>query len=388
MLKIQNEKLKNAIITCISYHSFFSEILLSANIIESKNIKTAAVNFTEKGINLYYNKEFFDSLTQPEVNFIIFHEVYHVLSNHGDRAIFKGYNHKTANIAADMIINTDIKNNYCNSLYINYIQVPSVKDENGVSVEKGWTVPEEYKGPHIMEPLYEWLIEHNYIKNSNNYTLGDGNSPIDEHILDTIPKEMKDDIVKDLIERAKSRGNINSTMEETLKRLRPNTKNYIRIIKTAIDVLGSSKKSWTWQRMSKKDDVHKGYKKQKKAFNLILDVSGSMHGSIERGLSYIFKSGYEVNMFQVDTEVQCNYKIKTKNQLQRMTIKGCGGTILQPAIDMVVEKSNNLSTIIITDGYTDTLDVSKLHNHVLVLSVERECPIYGKSKVKQIIVEK
>ena len=71
-----------------------------------------------------------------------------------------------------------------------------------------------------------------------------------------------------------------------------------------------------------------------------------------------------------------------------MKIKGLGGTIIQPAIDLVADKFNNFSTILLTDGETDDLNVSKLKNKLLVLSVNREVNFIGNKHVEQIIIKR
>jgi predicted metal-dependent peptidase len=46
-----------------------------------------------------------------------------------------------------------------------------------------------------------------------------------------------------------------------------------------------------------------------------------------------------------------------------MQISGLGGTEIQPAIDYIADpknKLNTLNTIILTDGYTDSLNFSKI----------------------------
>jgi len=79
MLTLNNEKLNNAGYYLINNHNFWSEIFLSCNIHNSSVIPTAGVNFTEKGMNLVYNNDFIDELSQAEVNFVIMHEVYHLI---------------------------------------------------------------------------------------------------------------------------------------------------------------------------------------------------------------------------------------------------------------------------------------------------------------------
>ena len=59
-------------------------------------------------------------------------------------------------------------------------------------------------------------------------------------------------------------------------------------------------------------------------------------------------------------------------------MKGFGGTILQPAIDYIGEKKQQPRPLVImTDGYTDHLDVSKIRDKVVVLTTGVNPPISG-----------
>ena len=71
-----------------------------------------------------------------------------------------------------------------------------------------------------------------------------------------------------------------------------------------------------------------------------------------------------------------------------MIIKGLGGTVLQPGIDYISDNYNLYNTVILTDGYTDSLDLSEL-NKVLIISTDSNCPIKNKpkKKLKQIIIK-
>ena len=61
---------------------------------------------------------------------------------------------------------------------------------------------------------------------------------------------------------------------------------------------------------------------------------------------------------------------------------------MQKGIDHVVDNFNQFNTVLLTDGYTDTLNLSKLKGKLLIISVGVKVPI-GKTngKVKQILVD-
>jgi predicted metal-dependent peptidase len=131
----------------------------------------------------------------------------------------------------------------------------------------------------------------------------------------------------------------------------------------------------------------KGNSRVNNIINVILDTSGSMGGYYEKALSYIFQDECISNVVQVDTQVYDTGLVKSKQALQRMRIKGGGGTMLQPAIELVKEKYNKYNTVILTDGCTDTLNFDGVRGKVVILSVDQKTPIgTTNGKVKNIVV--
>jgi predicted metal-dependent peptidase len=133
----------------------------------------------------------------------------------------------------------------------------------------------------------------------------------------------------------------------------------------------------------------KGNRKVKTKINCILDTSGSMGGTFEKVLSYVYRNDIEINLIEADTEVKWIENIKNKRKLESIKILGLGGTVLQPAIDYVVENFNEFNTVVLTDGYCDSLDLSRVKGKVLMVSIGTKVPITrSNGKVKQIMVEK
>jgi predicted metal-dependent peptidase len=113
-----------------------------------------------------------------------------------------------------------------------------------------------------------------------------------------------------------------------------------------------------------------------------------MGNTFERVLSYIYRNDIEVNLIEGDTEVKWVQNIKSKRNLESIPIHGMGGTILTPSVEYTVKHFNEYNTLILTDGYCDSLDLSKLKGNVLIISIGTECPIAkSNGKVKQICVD-
>ena len=213
---------------------------------------------------------------------------------------------------------------------------------------------------------------------------------LDQHLGDEVPEEMRESMVKDAMDRLSARGLSGGNIEQTLGKLRKQRKDYLKYIKRAVsNVMFGTTKTRTIVKPNRRGIFGvKGNKKIKNKINCILDTSGSMGGTFERVLSYIYRNDIEVNLIEADTEVKWVENIKSKKKLESIKIAGLGGTCLQPAINYVSDNFNQYNTLVITDGYCDTLDISKLTGNVLIISIGVDVPI-GKSngKLKQIKVD-
>jgi len=215
---------------------------------------------------------------------------------------------------------------------------------------------------------------------------------LDKHIGDDVPEEMREGMVKDVMERLAARGLSGGNVEQTLNKLQKKRKDYLKEIKRAVSnmIFGTVKERTIVKPNRKGVSGLKGSRKVKTKINVGLDTSGSMggQGTFEKVLSYVYRNDIEINFMESDTQVNWVQNIKSRRQLESIPIKGLGGTCLQPMIDHIVENFNDFNSVLLTDGYTDTLDFSKVKGKVLIISVGVKCPIStSNGKVKQIVIE-
>jgi len=213
---------------------------------------------------------------------------------------------------------------------------------------------------------------------------------LDTHIDDEVPPEMKREVVEGVMQTLKNRGLSSGEVESILNKLRKTRKDYLKEIKRSMSshVFGTKKQKTIVRPNRRGIQGLKGHKKYRTEINVILDTSGSMGGEFERVLSYVFQNDIEINLIQIDAQVQDVIKIKDKKQLEKMRIRGLGGTFLQPGIDHMSNPKNkihNNNTVILTDGWTDSLNFKNVKTQTLILSTADYCPItYDNGKVKQI----
>jgi len=175
------------------------------------------------------------------------------------------------------------------------------------------------------------------------------------------------------MQRLKNRGLVSGEIEKILNKLRKSKQDYLKEIKRTIShhVFGTTKVKSITRPNRRGIEGIKGKKKHKNVINTILDTSGSMGGDFEAVLSYIFQNDIHINLIQIDTEVKMVEDIKNKRDLQKVQIRGLGGTVLQPAIDYVCDAKNKLNTyntVILTDGHTDHLNFVDYKHKTLILT--------------------
>ena len=217
---------------------------------------------------------------------------------------------------------------------------------------------------------------------------------LDKHMGDDVPEEMREAMVRDVMERLQARGLSAGNVETTLNKLRKKRKDYLKEIKRAVSnmIFGTVKQKTIVKPNRRQIAGLKGNRKVKTKINVILDTSGSMGGSgtFERVLSYVYRNDIEINLMESDTQVNWVENIKSKRKLETIPIKGLGGTCLNPAIDYIREHFNDFNNVILTDGYTDRLNFKGIKGRTLIISVGDKCPIAdpGHGRIKQIVLDK
>lgn len=386
---------------------FYGELFIRCNFISTPSIPTAGVNVSIKGFNFYYNPDWIGNLSFEQTNYLVLHELQHLISNHLERGKEKSDDSELLNVSADMIINSNIEKYYVKRL-ASIIKRPS---------ENLCLIPDDYDGQWIMEVLYDFLVK-NKEENQNNSGNSQGEDgkdqngnnqngqkgqknsdqergpangkygkQIDVHLDNEVTDAIKENMVDEILNEMKMRGMISSEQEIMIDSLRKPTKDYLGMVRSALTDICGSHKDPTWKKMNRKNDFMKGNKQVGNIINVILDTSGSMGESLKKVLSILNRRGITMNLIQIDTEVKGINVIKSPKDLLKIKYKGFGGTTLQPAIDTVSEKWNKYPTVMITDGYTDNLNFSKVSKKVLILTTDVNPPMVG-GKVKVLKIEK
>ena len=438
-------------------YRFYGEFGQYINYKEDNSIPTAGVTYHKGKLYMVWNRKFCDNLTKSEALFLFLHEISHLLGNCHKRIEYNGLNHQYSNIAHDMVINT------------NLIEDNSLKDFISM-IKGGYVVPKKYEGERILEPIYNFLQEHdeNVEKErqkkesqkpkqqpqkgdededgekqdgqggkgeeesdehgdqqgdgqgkgepcdeqgdgqGGGYPLtGNSDVPLDENgavgdlpedkkykeygengqTIDVhfdpknkLEKELMERIAKDITEKLKNRGLVTGDIQRMLDSLERKPNNWLAQLKRCIvGAKGIGNHSKTYRRANRVGvEGLRGRRKNAIVFDVILDTSGSMTDDIPKVLGTILRNGIVCNIVQIDTKVQSDTLIQNPRDLRNIELKGFGGTVLQPAIDYIIEKKQiKRPCVIMTDGYTDNLDIRGIGDKVIILTTGVVPPLTG-----------
>lgn len=366
--------------------SYFGHFLSKMSFYEDHRTKAMKVTPTRTGFKLIYNKQFVENITEPEVRFVLLHEIFHCFNFHLSR--LKKYDRNISNYAMDMIVNYQVNN-------IKY-QV----NEEIVQPENLILLPTEYNGPIVFESIYEWLVN-NKNENQKNYEtqqmfqkMEDGeyfDDHFDGDIEDIDIDEIQHNIIKihtDIVNQNK--GDIPGMMKKIIQEIKKRKENPVDRLKGLMSDMAYSSKKKTFRKLNRKGiPGFKGTKKTGMAFNCIADVSGSMRNVLKDAIGVVTNSIFTMNLIKVDAEVKNHEVFAKASDLKKLEFEGGGGTILQPGIDYVTKNKTlrKNGTIIVTDGFIDELDLSKLDT-VTIVYTSKKPKIKNKSrKYRELKIE-
>tara|TARA_R100001463_G_scaffold49318_2_gene99040 strand:+ start:458 stop:1621 length:1164 start_codon:yes stop_codon:yes gene_type:complete len=352
------ESLARASKTLILREPFYGLFLVGLNKVFRNDIPTAGVSKNGIGVQLSINTEFFNSLNDKQRMGLLKHELLHISFGHlVMRDLYS--NHKLFNIAADLEINQ----------YIDRDALP----EGGLFLD---TFPELNLPKKAGTKKYYDLLEQD-IKNNPCESLQsildqmDGDSQYDhktwkefDELTEAEKKLVQKQIehqIKETAEQTQKRcGNIPGELADLIKRLTTieppkfDWKGYLRRF------VGNSTVSYTKKlrrKYNKRYSDNPGLKIKFKNNILVgVDTSGSVSNKelkeFMSELTHMHKTGHQITVAQCDTQIN---SVEVFNPRKDWEIKGRGGTVFQPVIDLFNKKKGVYTALIyLTDGEAAT----------------------------------
>jgi predicted metal-dependent peptidase len=330
-------------------HPFFGNMATRLRILAADDwLPTAAVD----GRNLYFNTQFFNAMSNKEIEFVVAHEILHMVFDHLGRRDWQGRDmqHRLYNIAADYIVN--------NTLVRDRIgEKPKIVDCFQDFKYEGWTSEEVYEelfkeaeknGEEFLKQLGEMLDEHLDMDDD-----GDGNDNGEEgkdgngNAVSKRPakyskeemKKVKDEIKEAMLNAAQAAGagNVPAGVQRMIKELTEPKMNWRELLRQQIQ--STIKSDYTFSRPSRKGQMSGAILPGMNFAETIdicigLDMSGSIGndqaadflGEV-KGIMDEYKD-YKIKIWCFDTVVygEDDFSADDGRDLTEYEIKGGGGT--------------------------------------------------------------
>jgi predicted metal-dependent peptidase len=374
-LAVMREDVLDRIITAriglLLRHPFFGNMATRLRILAADEwLPTAAVD----GRNLYYNTQFFNAMSNKEIEFVVAHEILHMVFDHLGRRDDR--NPMLYNIAADYIVN--------NTLVRDRIgEKPSIVDCFQDYKYNGWTSEEVYddlfeeakkRGEEFLEELGEMLDEHLEMdddgdgkddngeeKDANGNSVSKNKPKYSKEEL----KKIKDEIKENMISAAQTAGagNVPGEVQRMIKELTEPKMNWREILRQQIQ--STIKNDYTFARPSRKG-WHSGAILPGMNFDQTIDVAVAldMSGSIGneqakdflgeiKGIMEEYKD-YNIKLWCFDTKVynEQDFSADGGEDLLDYEIFGGGGTDFMANWEYMKEQDYiPKKFIMFTDGY-------------------------------------
>lgn len=315
--------------------AFFTTLAFSLRHIFSEQVKTAATN----GTQVLYNPEFFMSLSHDERIFLMLHEAMHCAYLHMERG--KSYNQRKFNIAADHVINLQLK-------------------ERGFKMPSMGLADDQYKGMST-EEVYKLLPE-----GEGNPDAGDIPGFGADLQPSDIPGSQLESDIQDILVRASLQskmsndtpGTIPGEIQIFLDRLLDPKLPWNRILQKYLH--SYNKNDYSFRKPNKRffprHYLPRLHSESLMNIAVAVDTSGSVSDAeFNRFVSETHSilrmmKPEKITIIQFDTELKSVNDVRNVNDLMKVQFTGRGGTEVGPVINWINENKPQL-TLIFTDGY-------------------------------------
>lgn len=343
-------------------HPFFATLTLAAPLEENTNIPTAATDMRK----IIYNPKFIEDLNDIElVQFVLAHEVMHIMFKHGLRR--QSRDPKLWNIAADYVINLMLR-------------------DSGFKIWDKCFISSKYAGMST-EQVYD-LLEQEMEKNGG----GSGGMPQDglgDDVMepsDLAPEEQRelDRKIEQQVAQAANMARMAGKLEGGLERfvneiLNPKVP-WQDLLQNYMSRVVHDEESWT-RRNRRFEDIYlpSRYNKRMGEVIIIGDTSGSITneelarvGTEAASIADLAKPE-SIRLVWADTKV-AGEQVFDAHDVITPEPKGGGGTDMRVPLEYA-EQFDPQVVILITDGYTPWPEVAPTYPLIVCCTTDTQVPI-------------
>ena len=325
-------------------HPFVASILLRRPFIETREIKTLAVDGRAR---IYFNPDFVAKLTVPQLVWGLCHEVFHVVGQH---AVRKGNrNPKKWNYAGDAWINDTLDEAKMGERIPKCVDMPGSKDDTVENIYAN--LPDNGSGNSDDDGLGDDIY----------YTdgIGESGKPMTTDEVHEIEGEIKVQIAE-AAQAAKMQGKLPGRLADMVADILNVKTPWFEILEK--HMVSSVNQGQTWRRKNRRFEVYlPSVDKLPQMGELVVqvDVSGSIskqelahyNGHLSRIIDQCRPS--KVHVLYTDTEVQKHVEFDCGEEMQLEFYSG-GGTHMPAGFDFCAEQGIEPDVFVcLTDGYTD-----------------------------------
>jgi len=356
------EKLVTARIGLLLRHSFFGNLATRLTLVNADEwCSTAATD----GLKFYYNSRFINMLKPKEVEFLVGHEVLHVVYDHMDRRGTR--DPQLWNIADDYAVNADLKRHKVGQ-FITTVPCLYEQKYDGKPAEEIYDDLMKNVQKINIDQLLDQMID-DHLDNADE---GDGDSSGDQEGKGKRPKmspeereRARQEIKQAIINAAQSAeaGSLPAGVERLIKSVTDPVMPWRELIQT--NLTSAIRTDFSWMRPSRRgwhmDAVMPGMTPGEEIDVVVaIDMSGSISNKQAQaflgeigGMMEAF-DGYKVHVFCFDTGIYnpADFTSENMDTIDGYEPQGGGGTDFDAIFDYLKEVGNVPKRLIVfTDGY-------------------------------------
>jgi predicted metal-dependent peptidase len=357
------ERLITARIGLLLKHAFFGNLATRLQLINADDWLTTAAT---DGLKLYYNSRFIMMLKPKEVEFLVAHEVMHVVYDHIGRRIDR--DPEIWNIANDYTVNADLKKHKVGEFITTVPCLYEKKYENWTSEDIYDDLMKNVQYIDIDDLLDQMLDDHldgegddSEDGDGNEDRKGKGRPKMSEAEREAMRQEVKQAILN-AAQQAEA-GSMPAGVERLIKQMTDPVMPWRELIQT--NLTSAIKSDYTWMRPSRRswhmDAIMPGMNPGEEIdVDIYIDMSGSI--SNKQGMQFLSEvagmmdafDGYNLRVTSFDTKCYNTQEFSNENmeRIEEYELHGGGGTDFDCIFDDLKEAGRVPNRLIVfTDGY-------------------------------------
>lgn len=341
------ERLITSRVGLLMRHSFFGNLATRLRLVNADEwCATAATD----GLTLYYNSRFVMMLKVKEVEFLLAHEVLHVVYDHMGRR--NNRDPQLWNIADDYVVNADLKRHRIGT-FITTVPCLYESKYDGLPAEEVYDDLMKNAQKINMSALLDQMIDDHLEQNDGS---GDGSEDDSKPGPAKLSKEERDQLKQEIQQailaaaEGAEAGSIPKGVERLIKQVTEPQMPWRELLQT--NLTSSIRTDYSWSRPNRKswhiEAIMPGMTPGEEIdVSVAIDMSGSISDSIASmflgevaGMMDSF-AGYKLHVFCFDTKVYNSQEFTSENldTIDQYEPKGGGGTDFDCMFDYLKEEA-------------------------------------------------